>query len=280
MAHSVYTDYFSGGSRSSSRNGGPAEGSIHIRDILESLDRYQIPTNYIECSSRSSQTISQLTQTLIDNHYDNGCPANSHGYIFGGLCDITQMNSVNNYHYQSRLVRYEETTFNYSMSEAYDYLIHEIAYSNNRLRAEGIRPCFATIPPASLEKWNHFRLSRGKTALLLHEERYPNMQEGLNTVLTRINGFICKLNSWNKMYTPYVATTVLRTKTSGGGRTTLQHHKLYDGVHADDRLIVSWADKFEKAINKNRNEHYQDWQRCSSLSVQLDADMIRSMIYS
>ncbi len=32
----------------------------------------------------------------------------------------------------------------------------------------------------------------------------------------------------------------------------LQHHKLYDGVHADDRLIEEWALKFERAIRKNR----------------------------
>ena len=259
MAHNFpLVDYISGGSRSSSRNGGPASSSIHIRDILEEMPLYKSGTNNLICFSRSSQTIANLTQTLIERHYENGCPPNSHGYIFGGLCDITQMNSVHNYHLGNRLVRYEETTFNYDISTAYNNLIHELAYSNNRLRAEGIRPCYATIPPASLEKWNNYRLSRGRTALLLHEERYLSMQEDLNTVISVVNGFICKLNSWNRMYTPYVATTVLRTKSSRNGQRILQHHKLFDGVHADDNLIIEWTNKIEKAILKNRSGEYRD----------------------
>ena len=106
------------------------------------------------------------------------------------------------------------------------------------------------------------------------------MQEDLNIVISVVNGFICKLNFWNCMSTPYVATTVLRTKSSRNGQRILQHHKLFDGVHADDNLIIEWSNKIEKAISKNRSEEYRDWHRSSSLSTPIDADQIRSMINS
>ena len=190
------------------------------------------------------------------------------------------MSTVNNYHHGNNIIRYEETTYNLSISNAYNHLIHELAYSNNRLRAEGIRPCYATIAPASLEKWNQYRLSRGKTGLLLHEGRYPQMQEDLTTVLSKINGFICKLNIWNEMYTPYVAGTVVRTKCPGGQmQRILQYHKLFDGVHADDKTITEWADKMKKAILKNRSDHQRMLHMQSSLNARLDDDLLNKMIY-
>ena len=80
------------------------------------------------------------------------------------------------------------------------------------------------------------------------------------------------------MYTPYVAGTVMRTKTSGGGQRILQFHKLHDGVHADDKLIVEWADKFRTAIKKNRSATYSNLHAASGLGTQLDGDQIRAMI--
>ena len=283
MAHyipNILTDYISGGSRSSSRNGGPWGSTIHMRDIISQLDTYNNPDIPINLNfySKSSQTIAQLTHTLISKHYENGCPSNSHGYIFGGYCDVTEMYRNDHYFLNNRYVFYEEATFNMSVSIAYNHLIHELAYSCNRLRAEGIRPCYATIPSASLEKWNDYRMYRGRTALLLHEERYPQMQTDLNTVLSKVNSFIFKLNLWNEMYTPYVAGTVMRTKTSGGGQRILQFHKLHDGVHADDKLIVEWADKFRTAIKKNRSATYSNLHAASGLGTQLDGDQIRAMI--
>ena len=70
--------------------------------------------------------------------------------------------------------------------------------------------------------------------------------------VVKINGFICKLNALNGMYTPYLAGTVVKTHAADGRGPILQYEKLYDGVHANDELIEQWAKKIRKAININR----------------------------
>lgn len=271
-------DYFSGGSRSSSRNGGPPHGMTSIRDILERdyQNIYNTQTGLnLNYSSASSQKIAQLTQTIIDEHYNLGCPPNSHGYIFGGYCDITDMKIIPSYNIRNRRVRYEEVVFDHSIPDAFAILVNEITNSARALRGEGIRPCYATIPPASLEKWNSYRLNLGRTALLLHEGQYEEMQGRLNAVLSSVNSFICKLNTWNSMYTPYIATTVLRTKASQQeSKFILAHHKLYDGVHADDALVEEWGKKFVRAIRKNRTV-YRDFHY-PSLTEPLTDELVLS----
>ena len=265
-------DYISGGSRSSSRNGGTP---LHIRDILaeKTSDLYNNQTGLsLHAFSAPSQKIHQLTQTLVEEHYNRGCPPNTHGYIFGGYCDISDKRIIQNYWWRNRAVQYQEVVFDYTIPEAYGKLISEITTSARVLRREGIRPCFATIPPASLEKWNNHQLKERKTALLLHEGQYEAMQQRLNTVLSNVNSFICKLNVWNDMYTPYVAGTVLRTKASND-KFILSHHKMYDGVHANDKLMREWGDKFDKAIRKNRVA-YRSTHHPSDLNIPLTDEIV------
>ena len=283
MAHFlVANDYISGGSRSSSRNGG---SPIHMRTLLNSqlndiYDQTLNPTNQplsLQFFSASSQKIKQLTQTVIDNHYEQGCPPDSHAYIFGGYCDLTVKKTIPLYRLKNQNVHYEEVVFDHTIPSAYGHLVAEIVKSARILRGEGIRPCFATIPPASLKEWNNFRLSNGKTALLLHEGQYDDMQGRLDTVLSSVNSFICKLNYWNNMYTPYIAGTVLRTKAKRSDNFILQWHKFYDGVHADDTLIEEWATKFSRAIRKNRVAFRSAHQHASaSLSIPLTDEWIHS----
>ena len=273
----VANDYVSGGSRSSSRNGGPPDKTIHLRTLLnrDLHDIYDQNLN-LHVYSATSQKIQQLTQTVIDNHYNQGCPPNSHAYIFGGYCDISDKRVIPQYRLKNRNVHYEEVVFDHTIPWAYGHLVSEITKSARILRGEGIRPCFATIPPASLKEWNNFRLSNRRTALLLHERHYENMQWRLNAVLASVNSFICKLNFWNDMYTPYVAGTVLRTK-SKSDNYILQWHKFYDGVHADDALIEEWATKFCRAIRKNRVAYRSAHQHpSSSLSIPLTDELVYS----
>ena len=110
---------------------------------------------------------------------------------------------------------------------------------------------YYTIPPSSIEKWNDYRLYHGNIAFLIHQSQYEDMQAGLMEALNKINGFICKLNALNGMYTPYLAGTVVKTHTAENRKPVLQRHKLYDGVHADDLLIEEWALKIKTAINAN-----------------------------
>ena len=257
----MISDYVSAGSRASSRNGGPRESTKKIGNLVAPLikDIYN-DGNTISFMSRSSQTIKQLTERVIEMHYDLGCPADSHAYILGGYVDVTTREVDEFYRLYSsgsestRTVRYEEVIFEYSVPEAIAKLISEVVASARRLREEGIRPCYATVPPASLQKWNNFRYDSGRTAGLLHEHQYQEMQEALTASLAVANGVICKLNTYHCMQTPYLAGTVLRTKTGHdqSKKYILQEHKLYDGVHADDNLIEKWAEKLLAAIRENR----------------------------
>ena len=148
--------------------------------------------------------------------------------------------------------RYEEVTYEEQINESYEKAIYRYAHASNRLKHEGIRPVFATIPPSCLEKWNDYRLYFGNTDFLLHHTQYDNMQQGLMEAIIKINGFICKLNALHHVYTPYLAGTVVKTHSADGRNPILQRHKLFDGVHADDLLIEEWAGKIKKSINKNR----------------------------
>ena len=56
------------------------------------------------------------------------------------------------------------------------------------------------------------------------------------------------------MVTPYLAGTVLKTRSAHNRDPILQRHKLYDGVHADDDLIEEWASKIQTAIEQNRSK--------------------------
>ena len=54
------------------------------------------------------------------------------------------------------------------------------------------------------------------------------------------------------MYTPYVAGTVIATNKNNNLTPVFSDHKLYDGVHASNSLMVTWAKKMAKSMNKNR----------------------------
>ena len=279
------SDYVSGGSRCSSRNwmGQPKTiGQLmapNIRDIYND-------GNTISFMSRPSQTIAQLTDRIIDVHYSLGCPPDSHGYLMGGYVDVTRREVIPNYELwdsgigSGRTVRYEEVTFHMTVTEAMTEMVDVLVTATRRLREEGIRPCFATVPPADIAKWNDYRLYCGRTAGLIHESQYEDMQLALNATIVGINGFICRLNHFNAMHTPYLAGTCLRTKTvKDTKKYYVQSHKLFDGVHANDSLIEEWAGKLEKSIRKNRtDEGYSKGQQASPLSNPLTDEHVYAFL--
>ena len=177
------------------------------------------------------------------------------------MCDITDREVERNYRIQNyatgthQIVRYEEVTFmRHTVDESFYAATERYAAASRNLISEGLRPCFATIPPACLAKWNDYRLFYGNTAFLIHESQYPEMQAAMNVAISRINGFICKLNSLHGMDTPYLAGIVLKTFSAQNRGPILQRHKLFDGVHADDRLIEEWASKIQTSIENNRSK--------------------------
>ena len=207
---------------------------------------------------RGGRNMEDMITDVILSHQIRGRPTNSFAYIVGGYVDITFREKDRNYCVRDYVnntrtyYRYEEVTYEEQINESYEKAIYRYAHASNRLKHEGIRPVFATIPPSCLEKWNDYRLYFGNTDFLLHHSQYDNMQQGLMEAIIKINGFICKLNALHHVYTPYLAGTVVKTHAADGRNPVLQRHKLFDGVHADDLLIEEWAGKIKKSINKNR----------------------------
>ena len=221
-------------------------------------------SNRLLFNIRPGSKIDTIVSDIIESHHNRGRPNNSHAYVIGGYCDLTSREKINNYRIKNYATgkvgyhRYEEVIFMDTVNEAYIKAIHRYANASNALISEGIRPCFATIPPSCLNKWNDYRLYYGNTSFLLHTSQYEDMQEGLNAALTKINGFICKLNALHGMETPYLAGTVVKTFSAKNKGITLQRHKLFDGVHADDDLIKVWSDKITSAIHRNRAKPDRD----------------------
>ena len=252
-------DYVHCSSRGSSRNseGNPITILSHLNSKLSKM-YYPNTSNRLLFDITTGSKINRIVNSIISEHHRRGSPNNSHAYVIGGYCDVTDREKILNYRTKNyatgavQYARYEEVTFQSTVNEAYIEAIHRYTRAANNLVSEGIRPCFATIPPSCLDKWNDYRLYHGNTAFLLHTSQYNDMQEGLNAALTKINGFICKLNALYHMETPYLAGTVVKTWSARNRGITLQRHKLYDGVHADDELIEVWADKIKSAIDKNR----------------------------
>ena len=111
----------------------------------------------------------EMVTAVIDEHYRRGRPDNSMAYIVGGYVDLTTKDKdynycVRDYKKNTRLyMRYEEISFADTINESYIKAIHRYATASNRLKAAGLRPVFATIPPLmpqylellQVEPWTH-----------------------------------------------------------------------------------------------------------------------------
>ena len=255
---SPHVDYVFCSSRGSSRN--PTNNPISIFQFLfDDMSQNYTPNtpHQLVFNTRGGRQMQEMVSDIIEEHYSRGCPTNSHAYVIGGYVDITYREKDSRYSIKDTrnrkiFVKYEEVIFKETIEESYTKAIYRYAHAANRLIEQGIRPIFATIPPACLEKWNDYRLYFGNTKFLIHHSQYRDMQEGLMEAITKINGFVCKLNALHGTYTPYLAGTVVRTRAAEGKKPILHRHKLYDGVHADDQLIEEWAKKIITAINTNR----------------------------
>ena len=279
-----HNDYVFCSSRGSSRN--LSNKPISIYDyLLDNIGHNYFPhtPHHLAFNIRRGSNMNQIVGDIINEHLHRGSPSNSHAYIIGGYVDITYRDIDKSYRlYDSlldvvQIVRYEEVIFRDTVEEAFKKAIYRYANAAQRLKQEGIRPCFATVPPSSLAKWNDYRWFRGDTAFLNHDSQYEDMQRGLIAACVKINGFICKLNALNGMYPPYLAGTVVRTQAADGKEPKFLYHKLFDGVHASDDLIKVWAAKTQKAINQNRLEPLENMRPFKYHSAEYLADVLEGV---
>ena len=133
-------------------------------------------------------------------------PTNCHVYYVAGLNDLTRMDS--DYHRSSRF-HYEEVTFVESPDKAVQRLCDLVDHICQHTLFLGAKPCFATIPPASLTLWNYHRLWNNATTHLLHSDHYDDMQELLIQSIEKVNLYLNQVNESNQMVTPDLAGTIL-----------------------------------------------------------------------
>ena len=243
-------------SRGSSRNGskqGLFNDELMAEDNL--LDNPLLKTLH-----KSGQKLDLLIDQLEKMHILKGRPMGATAYFLAGYVDITYMdldknysiyNSVTGYSWQGR---YEEVHFLDNVEEAVAKATVRYQEADQRVRRLGIRPCFATVPPSVLADWNNFRLSSGRTAFLLHEPHYHDMQSLLNRSCQGINSIIVSINRSNGMATPFIAGTIMDTKSNKMGHKLeprVFRRKYFDGVHATDTTLKEWAKVMAKAININ-----------------------------
>ena len=181
-------------------------------------------------------------------------------YFMAGYCNAVSR-TVEDHHYVNDhqglpvyMGRYEEVYFYEEETDFLERMIWVLLEVDEYLKGHGLRPVFSTIPPGHLSRWNHGRLEKGRTCRLKFAEEYEEMQINLNCCLTRLNGYIKKINSINGVFTPYIAGTVISTNKNSSLIPVFSDHKLQDGVHAGNNLFTTWAKKLAKALNKNREE--------------------------
>ena len=176
-------------------------------------------------------------------------PSNYHIYFLAGLCDITYRDHDSCYRVNEP---YDEVLFMETPSEATNRVCKIIDSVAEKVLRAGAKPCFATIPPCSLNTWNNIRLNQYKTAFLLHHTHYEDMQSNLITSIIDINKYIVQTNTNNNMITPYLASTIV-TNMGQNKPHRIHYSRLADGVHPTDALRDRWAEKLNKAIEDNRS---------------------------
>ena len=149
---------------------------------------------------------------------------------------------------------YEEVIFPYSVEEATNHLKKEISKAAEAVRELGHIPCFCTIPPMSLERWNKVRLQQGKTTHLKHQHKYNNMQTKLLLATININKFIHQTNEEHNMKTPKIAEHIFKNEGSKRGYR-FRYGKLVDGVHPAPSVVTEWALELLDGTINNHSMH-------------------------
>ena len=201
--------------------------------------------------------LKELQNLAYDYLEESDDPTNDHIYFMSGICDLTKKTKINSD------FQYEEVKFVETVSEAESRMTDLVDKITEHILFMGAKPCFATIIPMSLRKWNETRLEQGRTDYLLHQARYGEMQRNLDKVVLSTNKYLQTVNMSNQMETPHLESTVVEHRI---GRAPRFHFgRLVDGVHAppydaeklpQENLVWKWADRLNQAITVNRRINF------------------------
>ena len=232
--------------------------------LVDPILRSTHPTpSHLYSFFQSSRKLHQLATTaLYDMNRLRLDPESCHVYFLAGYCDITER-LVEPYHIineSSGVVTYghkEEVVFREDTDKCTARMCKTIKGVSDRITVTGAKPCFSTIPPASVKDWNRARLKQKKTVALSYDHLYDTMNVGIKRVLQKVNSYIVTLNAENNMTTPYVASKVMVNQPgkdrNGERKLPRVHYNMFsDGVHPSEELALDWGEKLIKSMKSNR----------------------------
>lgn len=180
-------------------------------------------------------------------------PTNLHIYFIAGLCDITRRDVDIEYHWRYRrgfIQHYEEVTMMEGYMQCATRMCDLIDHISSHVLFLGAKPCFASIPPASLFTYNYTSMKNRRTKYLLHSQEYEDMQYMLTNAIMMVNKHISKVNGQNYMATPDLAGSMVELRKKSAPR--IHFNRLWDGVHPTDVTRTKWARKLNHAMHMNR----------------------------
>ena len=169
-----------------------------------------------------------------------------HVYFLSGLCDLTRRD-------RDKDTGYDEFTFMHNVEEA-DSLIERIHESSSAIITQyDAIPIYCTIAPMDISKWNHHRLSIGKTSYLLHYNHYQDMQENLINSTVFINHSICNRNAYNNMDTPRISHEIIYKPNARRPTYRMRYSNLSeDGCHPTEDVNCQWRINIDLCATTNR----------------------------
>lgn len=171
---------------------------------------------------------------------------NMHVYFLAGYPSMTLRKKTTN-------PTYDEVIFPDTPRRCNSRLMVQIHEAASVISKTGATPCFCTIIPGKLQKWNSQRLHRGKTSKLDYQEQYATMQEQLNKSSVLINQTIVTINKIYNMQTPRTHQSIVTIRKAGVYR--FRYERLAsDGVHFEQNsnALNIMLSELNKAICKNR----------------------------
>ena len=169
--------------------------------------------------------------------------------ICGGLCDIATRVVDQEINYREVYQQYDSVTL--------DHIKDTIDRIDLFLRAEGVVPIWATMPPMNFAHHNQYNVSAGRTNKLLYQNGYKSMQTTHNIMVRDVNKYLHRINACSKVATPFLASWV---QHFNNGRIEYRWGHLYDGVHPDDYMVQKWGQHLTKVININTTHFGVDIQ--------------------
>ena len=110
----------------------------------------------------------------------------------------------------NRRAQYKEFIFRENPIAAPSRVTNLIEKASDQIHSLHALPFICTIPPSSLDTWNHIRLKQHKTAMLQFFPTYPQMQNNLIETILSINTYIIAINQSKHAFTPKLADTITK----------------------------------------------------------------------